>query len=292
MSRPPLAPGPLGVLLLAAAAGAAAAGATPAPAAAQSWATIQFSRQHLDQEELQVRVRYGAGRFSVAPSETSHLYRVRLRYDEEAFEPIHEYRDGRLVVGVEGTARQRVTRRADRAGEMDLQLTTRVPVDLHLEFGAVRSEMDLGGLRLTRLDLTTGASDSELRVSEPNPGEMERARFQVGAASFSARDLGRLNAREISVEAGVGDVRLDLAGLIREETRVQAKMGLGSLEIRIPQGVGIRLERSTFLTSLTAPDLTRRGDHYYSADWDEAERRVVVEVEAIFGSVSILRSGR
>ena len=267
-------------------------GAVPHPAAGQEWATAQFSRQLQDQDEVEVRVRYGAGQFTLAPLATNHFYRVRLRYDETGFQPIHDYRAGRLTVGVEGTQRRTALRRGDRGGELDVELSTRVPMRLHLEFGAVQADLDLGGLQLQRLELSTGASDTRIQVSEPNPIPMEWARFQVGAAAFSARDLGRLNARELEVEAGVGDVRIDLGGLERDETRVRAKMGLGSLEIRVPRGVGIRLDRSTFLTSVTAPDLTRRGDSYYSPEWETATRRVAIEVDAAFGSVTVGRMDR
>jgi hypothetical protein len=154
-----------------------------AAAGAQTWATAQYSRQLQDEAAIAVRVRYGTGQFQVAPVATDHLYRVRLRYDEEAFEPLHEFRNDRLTVGVEGTQRRTSLRRGDRDGEMDLHLSTRIPMDLRLEFGAVRAEMDLGGLQLTGLDLTTGASDSELRVSAPNPLPMDRASFQVAPPS-------------------------------------------------------------------------------------------------------------
>lgn len=274
---------------VAALAGALTVAGFVTPAAAQELATAQFSRQLQDRDEVEVRVRYGAGEFKLGPLATDHLYRVRVRYDEESFQPIHDYRPGRLTVGVEGAARRTGLRRGDRGGEMDLELSTEAPMRLYLEFGAVQARIDLGGLRLTTLQLSTGASDTQIRVSDRNPLPMEWARFQVGAAAFSARELGRLNARELEIEAGVGDVKIDLGGLQREETFVRAKIGLGSLEIRVPRGVGIRMDRSTFLTSVNTPGLTRRGDSYYSADWESAGRRVVLEVDAAFGSVSVLR---
>lgn len=162
-------------------------------------------------------------------------------------------------------------------------------MDLVMEFGAVKAELDLGGLRLRTLQLTTGASDAQLRVSDPNPIELDRAVFQVGAASFRARELGRLNARELQVDAGVGDVRLDLTGLHRPDTRVKVSMGVGSVDIEVPRGVGIELTRSTFLTSVTAPDLTRRGDTWVSPEWDRADRKVRIQVDAAFGSITVRR---
>ena len=57
-------------------------------------------------------------------------------------------------------------------GQLDLTLSGQVPMDLELEFGAVQANLDLGGLRLRSLDLSTGASEAELRVSAPNPEPM------------------------------------------------------------------------------------------------------------------------
>lgn len=261
----------------------------PGPAEAQTWSTMQLSRQLQAEESLQVSVRYGAGRFQVGPVDSRHLYQIRLRYDEEAFEPIHEYRDGRLRLGVEGSGRRTTLRRGDSEGELELRLSRDVPMDVEMEFGAVRAELELGGLRLRNLKLTTGASDARLVVSQPNPIQMDRAHIQVGAAAFNAQQLGHLRAREVEVEAGVGDVRLGFQGLDRPDTRVKVSMGLGSVEIRVPRGVGVELSRSTFLTSVNAPGLDRRGDVFVSSDWDRAERRIRIEVDAAFGSISILR---
>ena len=48
-------------------------------------------------------------------------------------------------------------------------------MDLELEFGAVRADIDLGGLSLTTLSVETGASESLLDVSLPNPIAMTQA---------------------------------------------------------------------------------------------------------------------
>jgi hypothetical protein len=260
----------------------------PSQAEAQTWSTFQVQRQVQAEQELRVDVEFGAGRFNLAPATGGELYRVRLRYDEDQFEPLHRYQNGALRIGMEGTGRR--IPRGESESELEVRLTRDVPTDLRMSFGAVRAELDLGGLRLRNLELSTGASDAQLRVSSPNPIALGRVTLKVGAAALRARELGHLNARELRVEAGVGDVRLDFEGLQRTETRLRASMGLGSLEIRVPEGVGIRLVRSTFLTSVSAPELTRRGDAYVSPEWDRAERRIEIEVDAAFGSITIRRT--
>jgi len=264
-------------------------GLAPKDTRAQDWKRVAMSRQLDESGPVNVLVRYGAGEFTVRPIENANLlYRVDLEYDSEKFAPVEEYRPGRLTLGTE-TRRDRHRLRGDiEGGEMLLELSDRVPLDLEMEFGAVRAEIDLGGLRIHDLAVTTGASESRLRVSSPNPERARRASFKVGAASFVARELGNLNVDEFEIEAGVGDVQLDFTGEWTESAEAHVKMGLGSLELRLPRGLGVRLEKSTFLASLDSQGLVKRGDAYYSLDYDEADVRLTIEIDAAFGSIDVV----
>ena len=253
---------------------------------AQSWRTVTASRQLNGEGALDVSVRYGAGRFTVRPAPTGLLSRSQLRYDEDVFVPHSEFDGRRLQLGLDGMRSARIAKQG--GGEMELELTGAVPIDLDLEFGAVRADIDLGGLSLTRLSVRTGASESVLDVSLPNPSAMDRAELQVGAADFTARHLGNLNASRIEVSAGVGALMIDLTGDWRQDADVSVHVGLGSLELRLPQGVGVKLERKTLFTSVDTDGLVKRGDAYYSTDWDQAERRLTIEIEAAFGNVDIV----
>jgi hypothetical protein len=256
---------------------------------AQEWTTAQFSRQVSSEESLVVNVQYSAGSISLSSGSSNQLYSMRLRYDAESHEPVHQFGGGRLEIGVNGVGRSSFFRSGATDGELAITLSNRVPMDLTLEMGAVRADLDLGGIRLRKLTVHSGASDGELRVSSPNSEEMESVEIEVGAASFRARELGNLNAAEISVDAGVGDFQLDFTGLRRAETRLDVTMGLGSLEVRVPREAGIRLERDSFLTSFNAPVLERQGDVYLTSNWEQASLRIFVGVDAAIGSISIIR---
>jgi hypothetical protein len=256
--------------------------------AAQSWRNVSMSRQLSGESDIRVRVRYGAGRLSVKPADSGALYRMELRYDEETFEPVAEYEGDRLELGVK-SIRNRINWSKNRdSGEMNLSLARNVPMDLDLEFGAVRADVDLGGIQMTRLDLSTGASESRIDISEPNPVRMESAEFEIGAADFHVRSLGNLNAEVINVDAGVGNVVLDFRGQWHGDSDVSVDMGLGALELRFPEGLGVRVIKNTFLTSLDSEGLIKRGDSFYSLDWEEAEYQVTVTVDAAFGSIDVV----
>jgi hypothetical protein len=256
------------------------------PAAAQDLRTFSASRKIAGQDDLAVRVSYGAGRFIVGSAPAGLLYRMQLRYDEDVFEPVAAF-DGRMLrLGVEGKGRNMKMGKQE-GGELRVELAREVPTRLALDFGAGRASLELGGLSLTDLQLHTGAAEATLDVSRPNPSSMERALLEIGAADFTARRLGNLNAKRIEVNAGVGDVTIDLTGEWRQNADVDVNMGLGSLELRFPQGLGVRLREKTFLTSVDTQGLVKRGDAYYSVDWDTSSRRVTVDIQAAFGSVDI-----
>lgn len=254
---------------------------------AQSWRTATISRQLSGNEPLHVNVQYGAGRLNVGATDEGLLYRMQLRYDEEKFEPVADLEGDRLRLGVE-SIRRNIDIGGRHGGELDLVLARGVPMALDLEFGAVRADVDLGGLSLSELRLSTGASEATIDVSEPNPEPMSRASFDIGAADFMARHLGNLNTERIEVDAGVGEVTLAFTGEWRRDARVSIDMGIGALELHFPEGLGVRLSKDSFLTSLDSQGLVKRGDEYYSLDWDDADRRVTIDLDAAFGSVKVV----
>jgi len=262
---------------------------SPLAARAQDWRTTTIMRQVTNEQSLDVEVGYGAGRLTIEPAEGRMLYQASLRYDARGFEPVAEYSNGRLRLGVDGNDNLHLPDDEDgQGGRMTLRLGRGVPLDLDFEFGAAMAEIELGGLSVRSLDLSTGASETRVDFSEPNPISMELMELDVGAAQFTARSLGNANAREIRLNGGVAEMELDFSGQWRGHTRLDADFGLGSLTLRVPRDVGLHVRKETLLASFEAPRMSRRGDdEYYSDNWDEATRRLTVELNAAFGDIVI-----
>lgn len=278
---------------------AAAVGArTPsreAEAAAQSWKTFVSSRQPTGEEQLRVRVSYGAGALTLRRGGAGALYRLVLRYDEESAQPLAEYRDGRLRAGTSKADGRgiRFTGFGDRTSQnaLDLELGTDVPLELDLAFGAGEAELDLTGLPVRELEVSTGASESMLRIDEVNPERMGLASFKVGVADFRVEGLGNLAAEEVRLTAGLGSVTLGLDGEWPVDARLILEMGLGALSLRAPEDLGVQVRAgSNFLASLDLEGLEKQGDDVHrSANWERAERRIDVEVSAALGSIELVR---
>lgn len=257
-------------------------------AGAQDWRTTTIMRQATNERALEVEIGYGAGELRVEPAEGRMLYQASVRYDANIFEPIAEYSNGRLHLGVDNHHDLDLPEHeGDEAGRLNLRLGRGVPLDLEFEFGAAMAEIELGGLSVRSLRIGTGASETRVRFSEPNAIALERVAFDVGAASFTARGLGNANVRQIELNGGVAEMELDFSGAWRGNTHLTADFGLGSLTLRVPRDVGVHLHKETLLASFDAPRMDREGDDYYSDNWRSASRRLTIEVNAAFGDISI-----
>lgn len=273
--------------LLAAVGLGAALGAADA-AQAQSWRTMSSARQHAGERALDVAVEYGAGRLRVEPATGGLLYRFEMRYDEDQFRPVTDYdRDaGTLRLGMKGLDADG-NRRMHGGGNASLSLNPQVPTDLRLDFGAGQADVDLGGLSLRGLRLSTGASEARISFSQPNRIQADTVRLTAGAADLQVTGLGNARAARYEFEGGVGQTTLDFSGAWSRGATAAVKMGIGSVKLRFPRDLAVSIVKSSFLTSFDADGMTRRGNTWYSGNWSRAPHRLTVEIDAAIGSIDV-----
>ena len=258
----------------------------------QNSLTVTTSQKLEDTDEKRVSIEFSAGRLTIRPIDEGLLYRLKLRYNEDYFEPVIDLSGNRLHLGVErirkGFRGIFNWNSSGEGNEFDLELTREVPMDLHVSFGAGSAELDLGGLALTGLEFNTGASESRIKVSAPNREQISKAQFNIGAADFQLEQRGSLNAEDIEINAGVGSLELSLDGSWQRDAVISIDMGIGSLELHVPEDLGFQLRKNSFLTSLNGMrNLVKEGNVYYSLNWDEADRNVTVDLDGALGSVTV-----
>lgn len=259
---------------------------TPVGTVAQDWRDITVFRQRADETRLDVKVRYGAGELLIRAGEPGELYRLNMRYDSDVFDPVTHYERGSLEVGIEGQGKG-IRLRNTEAGELRLQLSPDIPLELDLDFGAVEADLDLGGLQVASLDVETGASDTEVRFGEPNRTACDRLKIAMGAAALAVRGLGNAGCSSMKIEGGVGDLTLDFDGVWSGDIDADITIALGSVTLLIPEDIGVRVDKDAFLTDFDRTGFYKRDDSYYSDSWETADRRLTVRMEGAFGSVAV-----
>lgn len=298
------APVALLALALAAAAASPLAGQDPD----REHLRMATARQAAGERAVRMTVEYGAGTLVVGPAEEGLLYEAVMRYDGSVFEPVRSYRlsDGlaRVELGLRGEGGD-VDLDLDwdglelgdldldelgegGGGQLEIGLSRSVPTDLEVVTGASSGTLRLGGLPVSNLRLATGASETTVSFDEPNPVAMDRLEMKAGAASLELRHLGNARAGAMRFEGAVGELVLDFTGEWDRDATATVKMGLGALTLRIPDDLGVRVRKSSLLSSFTGLGLEKADDgSYRTGNWDEAAHRLDLTVDAAFGSIDV-----
>jgi hypothetical protein len=186
--------------------------------------------------EARIEVKFGAGELNVATAGPGHLV------------------DGTFHGGViwKEPARNRIQLEQDvdhglpwldHDAVWNLGLTGALPLDLRLDTGACRADLDLSDVRVRTLELHTGASQTRVRL--PRAAGLTRVRAEAGAAEVvfeippgvAARIQGRMAIGALTVDEsrfpkgidGVYASPEDPAATNRVEIDVQG--GLGSVRV-------------------------------------------------------------
>ncbi|HET9796420.1 MAG TPA: LiaF domain-containing protein [Gemmatimonadaceae bacterium] len=262
-----------------------------------SWRTIDVSRQLHDSAPQRVKVQFDAGRVDVRGTDARVLYAMHLRYDEERASPLHRYDQEQhsALLGAESRGNAfRTSSSASRTEghELRLALPTAVPLDLDLELGGTEARLELGGLALQSLRLECGATDATLDFATPNRTHMRELDVGIGAAEFTATHLANANAEQIRVRGGIGTVDLDFAGTWTRDLDVVTRVAIGKLTVRVPDDVGVRVEVKRVAASFDHEGLVKRGDAWFSSNWDSAPHKLRIHAETAFGAIDVVRSTR
>lgn len=178
----------------------------------------------------------------------------------------------------------------DNLSSLTLTLTESLPIDLNLTLAAGEHEIDLSSLKLSSLELKSGACQTEVRFQKPNRIEMERLKIATGASRFVAKGLSNANFRELHVHGGASDVTLDFSGELKlHKAKASISLGAGSLTVFIPKAESVKLNYTeNIFSSVNLPnDFKKKGDVYYSGNYAESACALEFDISSGIGSVKV-----
>lgn len=257
--------------------------------AGQDLQSASAVRQWRGETDLTVNVRFGVGVFTFSRETDGLLFRGNVVFDNRYFTAVNRYAEADRTLEVGTRARMDDLDDVDLEGQrLDLRVTPQVPLTTRMEFGVGKASVDLGGLRLERAEITSGASESTIEFSRPTAQPCRELSVKVGAAEFALERLGNSNCATIDVAGAAGSLLLDFTGEWQaREMEAKITLGLGGLTLRFPRGLGVAISLNRFLASFDRNGFEKRGDRYLSPGYDEAHTRVAIDLKAIVGDVSV-----
>jgi hypothetical protein len=201
----------------------------------------------------EVNLQMGAGELKVRAADQEPLLEASFAFNRERYRPEVEY----SVFGEKGRLQVRHPRRRGinfgpaTRNEWDLLLSRAVPLELDINLGAGRNELDLRGLKIARLDIDMGVGEVLLDLQGPYeksfdvkidggvgsakirfPAEVGvRVRVDGGLGSVDAHGLTKTGGAYVNEAYGKSDVTID----------VDIEAGIGSLDLRCDPSPEIKI---------------------------------------------------
>jgi hypothetical protein len=255
-----------------------------APALANTL-SFQEARPIKGEKALAVELNLGAGEVSIAPGSFDKLYDVRVDYSPDHLEPKVRYGEG--VLSMYTLSQRKIG--VPGKNHWAIAFTQKLPLTLHADLGAAKSDLDLTGLRLTDATLLMGASLATVRFSTPNPAVLKRLRIEAGAANVQGFGLGNANFETFEFKGGVGNSELDFAGDYRRKGLVKASVSVGRLIVRIPKSLGLRVKAADgWASRVKLPaELVPEDGRWVSPNFATAPGRIDLEAETRVGGIEV-----
>ncbi len=252
-------------------------------------------------DELRVEIEIGVADLNIAQCAEDLLFEGKIHYRQKRGEPRIEFnrtgKTGYLTIRSADSGDQDEHHFTGlRSGDetWDLRFNSKIPINFDIEVGLVDGTVDLTGMRVTDLTVSSGLSNLELSFFEPNAETLQDMKIECGLGDFKGVRLGNANFRRLRVEGGLGSVKLDLSGQWRQpETQIQVEAGLGSARLEIPASLGVEVTaQDNFLSSLEIDRGIReiRKGLYRTANWEDAGQRLIINAEVGLGSFKIKRT--
>ncbi|PLX23746.1 MAG: hypothetical protein C0600_14260 [Ignavibacteria bacterium] len=164
-----------------------------------------------------------------------------------------------------------------------------IPVRLDITLGAGTAALNLTGIHIRAFSLDAGAGTVRINVDKANREEIEDVAISAGVGSVTTKRLGNLRFQTLDFEGGMGTYRLDCSGALPRKSRIHTDVGVGSLTLVLPKGVGAKaLTNDHFLSSTKMYRFIQHSDDVYiTPDYKKSKRRVLLDLQSGVGSVSV-----
>jgi hypothetical protein len=173
----------------------------------------------------------------------------------------------------------------------EIGLNPDLPIELSVDVGGGNADLDLLGLELTDLEVSSGSGS----ITVNHPAEPVRAVLGAGSGSIEIQTSPE-SELDLDAEVGSGRIRMEIAAGVFGEAELQS--GSGSITIYVPEGCALLVTGTTGSGSVTVPsDFVRisgsgnlAGDSgtWRSPDFEEAGLQLVIEFNIGSGSFRVV----
>ena len=124
----------------------------------------------------------------------------------------------------------------------------------------------------------------DLRFNDEKPLDLI-VNFGAGEGRL---DVGELRLRSLEIHMGVGELRVDLRGMPKNDYDVSIHGGVGEATIYLPEGAGVVAEAHGGIGGINARGLEKRDERYVNRAYGHANITVRLDVHGGIGAINLV----
>lgn len=248
---------------------------------------------------MDVQLKLSVGKFELTKSllPKNVVAEFQGEYDEDRYEynQTFEQRGKRAEFFFESETREHhdLDEHKIRDNRWEFGFSSDVDCAFDIEIGAAETELDFGDLTVSDLRLDIGAADATIDFSAPNRTTLRDLKVEAGACQLEMNNLGNSHFEFFKFDGGVGSFTIDFSGDFDFEAEASIDVGLGKVNILIPDNVGVRIEAEEhWFNSIDFPKhkftkVHGEGDTWESDNYKSAKGKLTLVLEVGMGSANI-----
>ncbi len=134
------------------------------------------------------------------------------------------------------------------------------PVSLSVDAGAAKTQLELGGLAIKSVKLTSTSGSVDMSFGQSNPLAADEIDIDSGSGAITLTGAGAFGASKIHAHAGVGAITIDLGNKVDREVMVDIEATQGAVTVKVPSNVTARALVTQASNQVTAVGWIKEGD--------------------------------
>ena len=179
----------------------------------------------------------------------------------------------------------------DDYATFELQLPKNALLLLTVRLKAGELRMDLGGLKMEELNVSSWAGETRVDFDTPNQIAMEMMDISAKIGECRLEQLGNARFKRARIDGGIGELSVDFSGEVYPEGRAKVDLDIGEASVYLPEDKNVQLFIGGTFSFMSAKEidssLRHRGRYYYSRDFDETQDPFFVKITPGLGELRV-----
>ncbi|HEX9973298.1 MAG TPA: toast rack family protein [bacterium] len=213
---------------------------------------------------VNVQISFLGGELSVSGG-ASDLVNATFEYSQREWQPEINYsvenKIGNLKIWMP-EAEKDINTNDDDINEWDIKLNNNTLMDLSIKLGGGEGTYDLSNLKMNSLEIRLLGGELDI-------------------------DLHNSSLPKLNFKALAGEANVDLSGKWDNDLNADFVGGVGELNLKLPEKVGVRIHASGILGNIEAPGFIKENSNYTNDAYQKTKATLYIDIFGGIGNVNL-----